>query len=109
MKESKNPFVSMYKGFKNIFKGKKKDKTPAVQEEALMDMTNISPIVNNTQTSNATQPITPQQDSLAGIKQREHKKEDRNLFPFRYKPKQQQEEKLLVSFLLKVLMIVFTF
>ena len=23
MKESKNPFVSMYKGFKNIFKGKK--------------------------------------------------------------------------------------
>ena len=101
MKESKNPFVSMYKGFKNIFKGKKKDKTPAVQEEALMDMTNISPIVNNTQTSNATQPITPQQDSLAGIKQREHKKD--------IKPKQQQEEKLLVSFLLKVLMIVFTF
>lgn len=87
MKESKNPFVSMYKGFKNIFKGKKKDKTPAVQEEALMDMTNISPIVNNPQTSNATQPITPQQDALAGIKQREHKKEDRNLFPFRYKAK----------------------
>ena len=87
MKESKNPFVSMYKGFKNIFKGKKKAKTPAVQEEALMDMTNISPIVNNPQTNNATQPITPQQDALAGIKQREHKKEDKNLFPFRYKAK----------------------
>ena len=87
MKESKNPFVSMYKGFKNIFKGKKKAKAPVVQEEALMDMTNISPIVNNPQTSNATQPITPQQDALAGIKQREHKKEDKNLFPFRYKAK----------------------
>ena len=87
MKESKNPFVSMYKGFKNIFKGKKKAKAPVVQEEALMDMTNISPIVNNPQASNATQPITPQQDALAGIKQREHKKEDKNLFPFRYKAK----------------------
>ena len=28
MKESKNPFVSMYKGFKNIFKGKKKFDEP---------------------------------------------------------------------------------
>ena len=54
MKESKNPFVSMYKGFKNIFKGKKKDKAPVVQEEALMDMTNISPLINNPQTSNTT-------------------------------------------------------
>ena len=56
------------KVLKIYLKVKKKAKTPAVQEEALMDMTNISPIVNNPQTSNATQPITPQQDALAGKK-----------------------------------------
>lgn len=83
MKKSRNPFIAIYHGIKNIFGGKKKSET--TDEKALMDMTNIKESTNNNPTNEHID--SQAQEALSGIKVRERAKENRTLFPFRYKAK----------------------
>lgn len=85
MKEEKKP-KKIFSGLKNLFK---KNKKALPQEEALMDMSNITP--GNTQVETLEQQTN---EALSGIKKHVHARESRTLYPFRYKAKSETGRKV---------------
>ena len=89
MKEEKKQ-KKIFSGLKNLFK---KNKKQLPQEEALMDMSNITH--DNTQVETLEQQTN---EALSGIKKHVHARENRTLYPFRYKAKSETGRKVTGTF-----------